>query len=257
MCKKYDCKKNITLEILEKLKNENISVSLTLSGSALNSSALDFLENIKIKGLFIYASSLDELQSFVNGRVEEIYTVKSYVLGFSFNVNSSNYKDLSDVLSFCLKNEINYLVIPMQRLMSENDCFYLSKTEQAELTSKLNSINYEKMQITIHDPFLWRVLYPLKQFPDSGCQAANSMVYISHEGDVYPCPSMPIKLGNLIEENLKDIVLSSKKKDLRSILSSTPKECLDCDELAKCLGGCRGRAHFLSNSFDKPDPACM
>ncbi len=240
--------------ILEKLTNENVAVSLTMSGSAVNSSSTALLSNLNVKALFIEVGSFDELRS----SVERINPYNSAIVpvGISFNSGRTNYKDLPGILSFCLNREINYFVLPMQRLLKPADCFYVDRNESEELALRLNRINHENMKLTIHDPFLWRIFYPLIQFPEGGCQAANSMVYISPDIHIYPCPSMPVSLGNLMVKTLKEILLDKSRSELRKHLIKPPEGCIYCEELSKCMGGCRGRSYVLNNSFNDPDPAC-
>jgi GeoRSP system SPASM domain protein len=82
------------------------------------------------------------------------------------------------------------------------------------------------------------------------------MLYISPSYKVYPCPAMPIELGDLHETSLREIILSGKKKQLRNSLLSPPGECAVCDRAGNCLGGCRGRAYVMTGSLDRSDPAC-
>lgn len=243
------------IRILEKLMNENIAVSLTMSSSALNPLAIALLSNLNVKALFIEVASFDELRSSVE-RINQ-HNGAIVPVGISFNLVRNNYKDLPEILSFCLNREIKYFVLPMQRLIKSTDCFYLDGNESEDLALKLNRINHENMKLTIHDPFLWRIFYPLGQFPEGSCQAANSMVYISPDINVYPCPSMPVNLGNLMVKTLKEILLDESKKELRKHLIKPPEGCIYCEELSKCMGGCRGRSYVLKNSLNEPDPACI
>jgi GeoRSP system SPASM domain protein len=82
------------------------------------------------------------------------------------------------------------------------------------------------------------------------------MAYISSDGNVYPCPSMPLALGNLRETPLKSILSSAYKKELIKSLFEPPEECLGCGELYQCAGGCRGRVYALADTLDRRDPAC-
>jgi GeoRSP system SPASM domain protein len=141
--------------------------------------------------------------------------------------------------------------------MYERDCFYLSRHEREELAARLQEFEIPAdLKLIIHDPFLWRVFYPSVAFPDGGCQAANTMLYISREVDVYPCPTLPVIIGNLMRTSLKEIIQSDLKKDVRKMLISAPRGCGDCKELDQCKGGCRGRTYAMKTSLNEPDPSC-
>lgn len=239
--------------ILERLANENIAISLALPGSAANPSITGRLHSLNVRVLFLMVQSLDELRLLQHVWHED----NALRPGVYFEVKRDNHKELPEVLSFCLGNDIPFLVLPMQRLTEGGECFYLDQKERDELALQLNDVRVPPgLKIIIHDPFLWKVFFPSVEFPDGGCQAANTMLYISPEGDVYPCPSLPIKLGTLQETTLKIIISSNEKRGLREKLLRAPAGCVHCNELLSCMGGCRGRAYAMNGSLDVPDPGC-
>ena len=245
---------NACLTILETLKDRPLAISLVASRKALTASILARLQTLPVRVLFVSAASCSELETVLE--VKEQIKGKPLV-GVSFSVTRNNYRDLPDVLSFCSDHGIANLVLPMQRLMNETECFSLSSAERHTLSEQVQQVlKPDGMKIIIHDPFLWRTFYPTVDFPDGGCQAANTMIYISPEADVYPCPSLPVKIGNLTEESLREIICSGRKKDLRNILITVPIDGTACDRAASCLGACRGRAFVMTGSLTCCDPAC-
>jgi GeoRSP system SPASM domain protein len=145
----------------------------------------------------------------------------------------------------------------MQRLCCGEIPFFLNRREQRELAAFLVAAGgVEGLNLTIHDPFLWRAFYPDVPFPQGGCQAANTMLAIAPDGGVYPCPALPVRLGTVGERSLKEIAASPAKKEFRRTLLEHPGACRDCGELADCRGGCRGRAYVLHGSLDGVDEAC-
>jgi GeoRSP system SPASM domain protein len=242
------------LAIVDKLKDKNIAVSLTIESSALDRSILARLSDKRIKTVFVRASSLAEVRS-ATMKIKE-YGTRALSLGISFDVGKENFRVIPEVVSFCLNNGISDLVFPIQRLEVGLDYFYINQKERDELRLSLDSIDFGKIKFTIHDPFLWKVFYPDIDYHEGGCQAANSMLFISPEYKVYPCPAFPFELGDLHETLLREIILSGGKKEFRNSLLISPGGCLSCVQGAKCLGGCRGRAFVFSGSPDHPDPAC-
>jgi GeoRSP system SPASM domain protein len=144
----------------------------------------------------------------------------------------------------------------MQRLGRGADVFFLSRQDREKIGMSLEAAEFDSQRMVIHDPFLWRAFHPKEEFPAGGCQAANSMVYISPEGTVMPCPSLAMALGNLAQRSLKEILLSEEKKKLRAVLRAEPDGCRSCESRERCVGGCRGRTYALCGNFDHPDPAC-
>lgn len=242
------------LAILDKLKDKNIAVCLTIPGSALNPSMLARLLDTRIKTLLIDASSFSEVRSSVD-KIGQYGNSRLHP-GISFDIGKDNFREITDVVSFCLNNRISDLVFPIQGIVARRDFFYINRKEREELAAHLSRIDHRKVRITIHDPFLWEAFYPYTDYHEGGCQAANSMLYISPEYRVYPCQAMPVELGDLNETTLRQIILSGKKKELRNSLLNPPEECAACDQVNKCLGGCRGRAFASAGSLSRRDPAC-
>ena len=81
-----------------------------------------------------------------------------------------------------------------------------------------------------------------------GCIAGLYYCRIYPNGDVTPCPYLPIKLGNIREKSFKEIWFNSKVlNDLRNP-NSLKGKCGVCEYRSLC-GGCRARAYGLSNEF--------
>jgi radical SAM protein with 4Fe4S-binding SPASM domain len=81
-----------------------------------------------------------------------------------------------------------------------------------------------------------------------GCLAGLHYCRIYPNGDITPCPYLPIKLGNVREQSFKDIWFNSEVfKNLRDT-SCLKGKCGECEYKNFC-GGCRARAYGLSNDF--------
>jgi len=241
-------------EVLDALKGDSIGISLTLPWSSATPSFLGGLAVSAVTTLLIDTSSLSEVRSFFEkwghcGQGE-------LTPGVSFANSRQNYREIPGVVSFCLQHGIYDLVFPIQRLETEEEAAYLEHEGGSELAAKLRAMDYSSMRITIHDPFLWQIFYPEADYHEGGCQAANSMLYLSRDYKVYPCPAMPLELGDLRETTLGEIISSAKKRELRRSLLIPPADCAPCPQADKCLGGCRGRALASAGSVDRRDPAC-
>ncbi len=81
-----------------------------------------------------------------------------------------------------------------------------------------------------------------------GCLAGMHYCRIYPNGDVTPCPYLPIKLGNLKEQSFKEVWFNSEVfKNLRNT-SCLKGKCGACEYKTIC-GGCRARAYGLSADF--------
>jgi GeoRSP system SPASM domain protein len=243
------------LTILETLRNKPIALSLVAPLTALDTPSLGIIRSLpQAKMLFISTRSRVEREAAakVVGQAG-----KKLTAGIAFSVTRENFLELPGLLAFCIKHSVANLVLPMQRLTGQEKCFSFTRDERRELTARLERIDKPAwLKVIIHDPFLWRAFYPWIEFPGGGCQAANTMLYISPDADVYPCPTLPVKIGSLLNSSLKEVASSDRKKELRKSLITAPPDCRDCEALNQCKGGCRGRAYTIKHSLNDPDPAC-
>ena len=229
-----------------------MAVILTALPTSLTASTLDRLNAHRLRGLLLYASSFADL---AGGAAIRDAVAGRFATGISFAVNQENWQDLPRVAKFCTEQGFS-LTLPMQRLYGYEPPFMLTAPEHTQLTEMLAKLYYNALRLTIHDPFLWRAFNPATPFPGGGCQAANTMLAISPDGAVYPCPALPLALGNLYTSTLAELLSSKEKKDVRNMLLQTPEACSVCNELGQCRGGCRGRSYVLQGSICCLDPAC-
>ena len=88
-----------------------------------------------------------------------------------------------------------------------------------------------------------------------GCPAGTHYMGIRPNGDVTPCPYLPVFAGNLRGSPLADLWTSSKVfTDIRR-RTSLGGRCGDCEMNAHC-GGCRARAYGLTGDLMAEDPLC-
>lgn len=87
-----------------------------------------------------------------------------------------------------------------------------------------------------------------------GCYVGVNSLTILANGIVYPCRRLPIKIGKVPEEKIKDIFLNNKVLDeLRDIKKF--EKCSKCSLLQICRG-CPAVAYAVHNNYFAPDPQC-
>jgi radical SAM protein with 4Fe4S-binding SPASM domain len=88
-----------------------------------------------------------------------------------------------------------------------------------------------------------------------GCPAGTHYMGIRPNGDVTPCPYLPVFAGNLRRAALTDVWTSSELfTDIRR-RSSLGGRCGACEMNAHC-GGCRARAYGMTGDLMAEDPLC-
>jgi radical SAM protein with 4Fe4S-binding SPASM domain len=88
-----------------------------------------------------------------------------------------------------------------------------------------------------------------------GCPAGTHYMGIRPNGDVTPCPYLPVFAGNLRSASLASLWTSSQLfADIRR-RSSLAGRCGECEMNAQC-GGCRARAYGMTGDVMAEDPLC-
>ena len=88
-----------------------------------------------------------------------------------------------------------------------------------------------------------------------GCPAGTHYMGIRPNGDVTPCPYLPVFAGNLRRASLTDLWASSELFSGIRRRSSLGGRCGACEMNAQC-GGCRARAYGMTGDLMAEDPLC-
>ncbi|MBI4667263.1 MAG: radical SAM protein [Nitrospinae bacterium] len=90
-----------------------------------------------------------------------------------------------------------------------------------------------------------------------GCLAGQSICFVSHKGQVFPCGYFPLEAGNVLSTPFKDIWDNAEVfRTLRDVEKLEGK-CGMCDYKAVCEG-CRARAFFYTGGdYMAEEPFCI
>ena len=88
-----------------------------------------------------------------------------------------------------------------------------------------------------------------------GCPAGTHYMGIRPNGDVTPCPYLPVFAGSLRRASLADLWTSTELFTSIRRRSSLAGRCGECEMNAQC-GGCRARAYGMTGDLMAEDPLC-
>ena len=115
-----------------------------------------------------------------------------------------------------------------------------------------------EIQLRVHDLFLARALdlAPFREY--AGCQAGDALGHLTAGGTVTACRTLPVRIGDLGDQGLREIWAATPRRALRRELEQTPAACAGCAVAGRCGGGCRGllRAGSATADLGVPDPSC-
>ena len=88
-----------------------------------------------------------------------------------------------------------------------------------------------------------------------GCPAGTHYMGIRPNGDVTPCPYLPVFAGTLRSSSLADLWTSSELFAGIRRRTSLGGRCGECEMNGHC-GGCRARAYGMTGDLMAEDPLC-
>ncbi len=90
-----------------------------------------------------------------------------------------------------------------------------------------------------------------------GCVAGSGLCYVKPDGEVWPCPFVPVSAGNVRQQPLDQIWYQSGLFNcLRDRGKLSGEKCGSCLYKYIC-GGCRGRAYAHFGDYLADDPLCF
>ncbi len=89
-----------------------------------------------------------------------------------------------------------------------------------------------------------------------GCGAGRSLLAVEPNGDITPCPFLPIVIGNLRRERLRHLWRTSQVLGRLRNREFLQGHCGVCEWKSYC-GGCRARAYAYFGDLTEADPGCM
>jgi radical SAM protein with 4Fe4S-binding SPASM domain len=89
----------------------------------------------------------------------------------------------------------------------------------------------------------------------SGCSVGLTYAGLTASGDLLPCVPAPIKLGNLVEQDLRDIWVNNRLLNYVRNRKALKGSCRICAHRELC-GGCRYTAYIAHGDWLGPDTSC-
>jgi radical SAM protein with 4Fe4S-binding SPASM domain len=182
------------------------------------------------------------------------------VLNFFFLVRTGRGRDLTDIDAAAYERILTYLA----RVQGVGDGSVLGGGSAGAFEDPWSAPVGQAEGLLIRAkcaPHFRRILYQLnprspllQNYAHGSCPAGKYYCRITPEGDVTPCPYMPVAAGSLRTMSFSRIWRgASVFEDLRDPVLGG--RCGTC-EFSKICGGCRCRAYATYGDYLAEDPAC-
>jgi len=246
---------------------------LTTNGTLLSEQDIELLAAKEISAT-VSLDGLEKTQEKIRGKGTFKKTVSAIErmvqLGIKVNlqmtVSKINCKDARGVIAMGEKLGVERVsLLPMKQIgkgaFFEKNCLgkRMRKMMIEKIVREQKNLNTE----VLFKSSLFNVYNEeLKQFASTlddeticgGCKAGIGGIFVEWNGDVYPCPFLRIKIGNLFQKNLNDLWQNSPL--LNNLREREKIEgCSEC-EYWKICRGCRADALSATGDYLAKDPYC-
>jgi radical SAM protein with 4Fe4S-binding SPASM domain len=276
------CREDI-FELIKTARSQGMTPALATNGTLINANIADQILN---SGVMRVSVSLDGATSEVHNRlrrlegsferaIEGIGYLRERDIPFQINMTLTrhNAHQLNEI--YVLAKSLGAVAVHIFMLvpvgcgisLSNTDMLSPEQYEQKMLEIyKLDMRGELQMKVTC-GPHYERVKkqekassgiksnHEIKHETSRGCLAGLGVLFVSHQGDIFPCGYLPIKCGNVLEDKLSDVWYENK--DLARMRNTNELEgkCGVCGYRQIC-GGCRGRAYASTGNYMTEEPFC-
>jgi len=265
------------LEISDYAARTGFLVVMGTNGIMLNEQTVQKMQEHGISGAGISLDSVNPvnhdkfrgLEGAWEGLMRGIENLKRANLDFlvQTSVMRWNYDEIPQIVE--LASQLGAKVLNL---------YFLVKTGRGKTVMDITPAQYEKMLSTLFElqakyankmlisakcaPHYKRVIYEqksdspfLQTYPSGTCPCGIYYCRITPEGDLTPCPYMPVSVGSLKEESF--VKLWNRSKVFQELRNRTLLEgkCGACEFRDVC-GGCRARAYAENGNYLAEDPSC-
>jgi radical SAM protein with 4Fe4S-binding SPASM domain len=186
-------------------------------------------------------------------------------------VSNINLKEIPHLIDLVIENEIElygfHRLVPIGNgSQMKNDLIPPADYKELLLRTEEKFQNAKNCITSLGrgDP-LWKLLYfengilskrelERANLIWGGCSIGCSGIDILEDGTVLACRRLPIPIGKVPEQKIRDIFLFSAELNKMREIEKLEK-CKDC-ELIQCCRGCRAIAYAVYGNYLKSDPQC-
>jgi len=255
----------------------NFEVYLLSNGIFLNKEKVNLLSRFGVKGVQVSMEGPEKIHDSIRGKGSFSSSLKGigYLLGAGIkvtlnvtlsNINADYFMDMISLSSSLGVQRLGFSrLVPSGRGLALLNKM-LQKEKVKELYEVIFSQNTNGLEIVTGDPLASQMraiddANDLGSFPTGGCAAGISGLTILPDGTITPCRRLPIPIGNVRKDSLREVwATSSVLESLRDRTKYRGK-CGLCKRWAVCRG-CRAIAYAFSktkgeNDFLSDDPQCF
>jgi radical SAM protein with 4Fe4S-binding SPASM domain len=263
-------------EILKEVGNRGFELYLLSNGTLIDSTKAQILSELNVRGVQVSIEGPESIHERIRGGGSFASSLRGvrYLLDAGLavtlnatlsDINADYFMDMVRLSSSLGVQKLGFSrLVPSGRgsgLLNN----MLRKEKVRELYRSIGSLNPKGLQIVTGDPVASQMSDNGKDdsgsFPTGGCAAGISGFTVLPDGTVTPCRRLPIPIGNVRKDALREIWATSRVLESLREKRNYKGKCGDCHRWASCRG-CRAIAYAYSrskgeNDFLAEDPQCF
>jgi radical SAM protein with 4Fe4S-binding SPASM domain len=264
-------------KILEKMAETAFDLYILSNGTLITKEKAQQVADLGVKGVQVSLEGPERIHETIRGTgsfsraVAGIQTLMAVGVKVSINatlsqVNAPYFMELVDLAVSLGVPRLGFSrLVPAGQGMTMVEQM-LSTEQVKQFYEKIFSLAIDGLEITSGDPIAFQMKSPLP-FEDQGaiamggCAAGVSGLTILSDGTVIPCRRLPIPIGNVKLESMREIWATSPVLEALRDKTRYQGKCGTCKRWVQCRG-CRAIANAYSRAkgtsvFLAEDPQCF
>lgn len=236
------------IEIITFARKLGMSVSLLSNASLLNEDMVIELKKLNIRSFSSTIFSLDskihdsitQVSSSLSNALRGINLLEKYNIPVELKtpILNKNSQEYLDVEKYASDNGFSYTCSPCIFPRTDGSKtpvdYILNKKKLKKEISNIDQLNnYKPLEYKLNDDI---------------CTVLRYSLFIASNGDLYPCGSFPLKMGNVLESKVLDIWNHPQYKRIRTMKRSQQHKCMDCD-LSSLCNSCPGISYLETGEY--------
>ncbi len=265
-------------EILQRLVETGFEIYILSNGTCITSGMAQKVADLGVRGVQISLEGPEEIHETVRGpgsfaaALQGVRNLLQAGVKVSLNatisrMNAGYAQEMVGLASGLGVPRLGFSrLVPSGRGQNLLDQM-LSRDEAKQFYEKILSTQVKGLEIATGDPMAAQMNPPIPAgdangaFPAGGCAAGVSGLTILADGTVTPCRRLPIPLGKVGKNSLREIWAASPVLEQLRDKSLYHGKCGNCSRWSACRG-CRAIAYAYARAhgnpdFLAPDPQCF